>query len=189
VLFPPTSPFQPVAPGERAAARRRLGLAEGKLVAGYLGGNDPRKGFARVVELAATGSLEVLVAGPRLDGVVVPGGHVLGYVDPDHVIEASDVLLAPALFEAAGVAVGQALSRGVPVVVGPANGWAGPVARHGAGVVLGDLGALADAVVAAAQAGPEACREAAAEVSQGRQAVELINLYERVAGDRAPHAR
>ena len=63
--------------------------------------------------------LEVLVAGPRLDGVVVPGGHVLGYVDPDQVIEASDVLLAPALFEAAGVAVGQALSRGVPVVVGP----------------------------------------------------------------------
>ena len=105
------------------------------------------------------------------------------------VIEASDVLLAPALFEAAGVAVGQALSRGVPVVVGPANGWAGPVARHGAGVVLGDIGALGDAVAQAAHAGPQACREAAAEVSQGRQAIELINLYERVAGDRALHAR
>ena len=141
-----------------------------------------------MVDLAATGSFEVLVAGPRLDGVVVPGGHVLGYVDPDQVIEASDVLLAPALFEAAGVAVGQALSRGVPVVVGPANGWAGPVARHGAGVVLGDLGALRDAVAEAAKVGPEACRAAAAEVSEDRQAVELLNLYERVRGDHATGA-
>jgi glycosyltransferase involved in cell wall biosynthesis len=188
VLFPPTPPFREVAPGDRAAARRRLGLAEGKLVAGYLGGNDPRKGFAHVIDLAATGSFEVLVAGPRLDGVVVPGGHVLGYVDPDQVIEAADVLLAPALFEAAGVAVGQALSRGVPVVVGPANGWAGPVARHGAGVVLGDLGALRDAVAEAAKVGPEACRAAAAEVSEDRQAVELLNLYERVRGDHATGA-
>jgi glycosyltransferase involved in cell wall biosynthesis len=188
VLFPPTPPFREVAPGDRAAARRRLGLAEGKLVAGYLGGNDPRKGFSHVIDLAATGSFEVLVAGPRLDGVVVPGGHVLGYVDPDQVIEASDVLLAPALFEAAGVAVGQALSRGVPVVVGPANGWAGPVARHGAGVVLGDLGALRDAVAEAAKVGPEACRAAAAEVSEDRQAVELLNLYERVRGDHATGA-
>jgi hypothetical protein len=76
----------------------------------------------------------------------------------------------------------------VPVVVGPANGWAGPVARHGAGVVVGDLGALRDAVAQAAYAGPEACREAAAEVSQGRQSIELLNLYERVAGDSAPGA-
>jgi glycosyltransferase involved in cell wall biosynthesis len=185
VLFPPTPPFHQVLSSERLSVRRRLGLAEGKIVAGYLGGNDPRKGFAAVVDLAASGNVEVLVAGPHLEGCDVPGAHVLGYVDPDEVIEASDVLLAPALFEAAGVAVGQALARGVPVVVGRANGWAGPVARHRAGVVLEDGGGLYDAVVGATHASLEACRAAAAEVSESRQAVELLALYERVCEDRA----
>ena len=185
VLFPPTPPFREVSPSDRSAARLRLGLSGEKLVAGYLGGNDPRKGFADVVELAAGGSVEVLIAGPHLDGFQVPHGHVLGYVEPDEVIEASDVLLAPALFEAAGVAVGQALARGVPVVVGRANGWAGPVARHRAGVVLDDSATLRDAVVEAARAGVEACRAAAAEVSESHQAAELLALYERVCVDPA----
>jgi hypothetical protein len=55
-------------------------------------------------------------------------------------------------------------------------------------VVLGDLGALRDAVAEAAKVGPEACRAAAAEVSEDRQAVELLNLYERVRGDHATGA-
>ncbi len=188
VLFPPTTPFREVRPSDRADARQRIGLVEGKLVAGYLGGNDARKGFAQVAKLAASGRVEVVVAGPRLDGLLVPGAHVLGYVDPDEVIEASDVLLAPALFEAAGVAVGQALARGVPVVVGPASGWAGPVARHRAGVVLDAGVVLQDAVVEAARASPEACRAAAAEVSESHQAGELFKLYARVGGDLATGA-
>ena len=185
ILFPPTPAFRGVEPLERARARRRLGLAGDKLVAGYLGGNDPRKGFAHVVALAAAGNVDVLVAGPNLESGHAPGGHVLGYVDPDDVIEAADVLLAPALFEAAGIVVGQALARGVPVVVGRANGWAGPVARHGAGVVWEGERDLEEAVLHAGRADPEACRAAAAEVSEQRQAVRLLELYERCSRDRA----
>lgn len=186
ILFPPTPEFRGVAPADRAAARHRLGLSGDRLVAGYLGGNDLRKGFAHVVDLAASGSFDLLVAGPNLEGCEVPGGSVLGYVDPDLVIEASDVVLAPAIFEAAGVAVGQALARGVPVIVGRANGWAASVVRHGAGVVwdgVGD-GRLQDAALAAARIGAGGGRAAAAEVSERRQAARLLELYRRCSHDR-----
>ena len=182
VLFPPAPSFREVTVSDRFAARGRLGLSQDALVVGYLGGNDPRKGFEHVLALANDAvdvKLDLLIAGPNLDGVAVPRGHILGYVDPDAVIEASDVIVAPALFEAAGLVVGQALARGVPVVVGIANGWAPAVTRYGAGIVWDGRSEFLDAVLAASRVGTTPCRLAVAEVSEQRQAAGLLALYER----------
>jgi glycosyltransferase involved in cell wall biosynthesis len=179
VLFPPAPAFQPVPPAERADRRRALGLSRDRFVVGYLGGDDPRKGFADVLSLAPERDIALVLAGPHLERTVVDGATVIGYVEPDRVIAACDVVVAPALFEAAGLVVGQALARGVPVVVRPANGWASAVVRCGAGVVWDGSMPLRDAVRAAGRCAPDACRAAAAEVSEDRQGQRLLSLYQR----------
>jgi glycosyltransferase involved in cell wall biosynthesis len=179
VLFPPAPAFRQVTAEERSQRRSSLGLSGERLVVGYLGGDDPRKGFADVLSLAGEQDIDLVLAGPHLERTVIDGATVVGYVEPDRVIAASDVVVAPALFEAAGLVVGQALSRGVPVVVRPANGWASAVARSGAGVVWDGAGPLRDAIRAAGRCTPESCRAAAGEVSEERQAQRLLSLYQR----------
>jgi glycosyltransferase involved in cell wall biosynthesis len=182
VTPPPAPPWRPVSTDERAAARRHFGISGERVVVGYLGGDDLRKGIAAVRALDADAQdLELLVAGPRSEHLQLRGGHAVGFQPPDRVIAASDVVLAPALFDAAPVAVLQPLARGVPVVVGAATGWAPAVARHGAGTVWRPGHDLAELVRAAAAVPPSACRAFVEEISAEQVAERLLGVYRRAA--------
>ena len=109
---------------------------------------------------------------------VVPGD--VGFVDVDAFLPACDVVVAPALFDAAPTAVTQALARGVPMVVGRASGWAAPIARAGAGVVWDGRAPLLDAVREAARAPHDACRSITETYSAARQGGRLLEVYDRV---------
>jgi glycosyltransferase involved in cell wall biosynthesis len=185
ILAPPAPPWRPVSSDHRRVARARLGLAvDGRPVVGYLGGDDPRKGVTAMIELAQDSRFHVLLAGKRSEQIDAPGASRLGYVDPDVVIEASDVVAAPALFDAAPVAVLQPLARGVPVVVRPANGWAPAVAREGAGEVWNGSTPLAAAIDGASRCSPDSCRAVIESVSPERQRGRLLAVYERVLEER-----
>jgi glycosyltransferase involved in cell wall biosynthesis len=121
--------------------------------------------------------IEPLIAGPGSDRIDVGGRPGLGFVDPDDFIEACDVVLGPAAFDSAPVAILTALSRGVPVVVSETSGWARAVERHGAGCVwrLGED--FAAAVRAAAAAPLEACAGLVAEFGEERRRELALEVY------------
>jgi glycosyltransferase involved in cell wall biosynthesis len=189
VLFPPAPPFQPPSAWERAEARAMFGVSSDGFVVGYLGGNDLRKGLRDVEHLAADGRCEVLIAGPGLERYTAPSGRSVGYVDPERLLAAVDVLAAPSLFEAVGLVVGESLARGTPVVVAPHCGWASSVRRHRAGVVWDRRVPLFEAAQIARSALPDACRAAVEEVSRRHQSDALLALYGRVTDSRAPVSR
>lgn len=192
ILAPPAPPWRPVTAAQRDAARARWGLREGGLVVGYIGGDNPRKGLAAVRSLASAPGITLLAAGPGSKRLDWPGARRLGFVDPDELHEACDVVVSPSVFDSAPVAVLQALARGVPVVISPTTGWAAAVARHGAGVVWDGDGDLADAVRAAQGVPAEACRAVAEEFSERSLAERVHEVYGRVLAtkaDRSPARR
>lgn len=180
ILPPPAPSWRPVTPEQRAAARRRWSC-NGGIVAGYMGGNDPRKGLAAAQALAAEPDLAPLIAGPGTEKTQTGGRRGLGFVEPDAFIEACDVFLGPASFDSAPVAVLQALSRGIPVAVSETSGWARAVEHHGAGAVWRAGTPFADAVRRAARADATACRAVAAEFSAEALRERVVALYADVA--------
>jgi glycosyltransferase involved in cell wall biosynthesis len=192
VLPPPAPAWRPVTYSERSAARQRWQVPGDRLVVGYLGGDDHRKGIADVARLAGTGDVFVLAAGHGTDKLAWSGGRGLGFVDPNTVLEASDVIVAPALFDAAPVAVLEAVARGIPAVVGKATGWAEPLARAGAGVVWNG-GELLGAVRQATGCDRDACRRFSEEFSAAALRRRLWDCYtevfsQRPRGGRGPSA-
>lgn len=177
ILPPPSPPWQPFGADEREAARSRLHMRPDTLVAGYVGGDDPRKGFAHLAQLEGQPGVELLLAGPGSEQMRFAGRSGLGFVDVDALYRACDVVVAPAAFDSAPVAVLQAVARGVPVVVSRGSGWASAVQRHGAGVVWDGVQPLAAAVVAAAACGRAGCRQLTAELSPDRQRRRLLDVY------------
>jgi glycosyltransferase involved in cell wall biosynthesis len=165
ILAPPAPPWRPVTAEQRAAARRRWDVRGGDLVVGYIGGDNPRKGLAAVRPLASAPGITLLAAGPGSERLDWPGARRLGFVDPDDFHEASDVVVAPSVFDSAPVAVLHALARGVPVVVSPTTGWAPAVARHGGGAVWDGDRELAETAGEAAASPAEACRAVVEEFS------------------------
>ena len=131
ILSPPAPPWRPVARAEREAARAQYGVRGDAVVAGYVGGSDPRKGYVHLAQLDGRDDVELLLAGPGSERLRSGGRPGLGFVDVDAMYAACDVVVAPAAFDSAPVAVLQAVARGVPVVVTPTCGWAGAVGRHG----------------------------------------------------------
>ncbi len=177
-ILAPTAPgWRPVEAHERTAARAQYGVAGDRLVVGYLGGDDRRKGVDDVEPLAAVGDFELLVAGKGAERLAWPGAKSLGFVDADRFVAACDVVVAPALFDAAPVAVLQPLARGVPVVVREASGWAPAIRRHAAGVVWDGREPLAEAVRRASRIPPEGGRAVVAEVGDGPQRERLLRTY------------
>jgi glycosyltransferase involved in cell wall biosynthesis len=181
ILSPPAPPWRPVSPRERDAARERFGVRPDAIVAGYVGGSDPRKGHAHLAGLEGRDDIQLLPAGPGSERLRFGGRPGLGFVDVDALYAACDVVVAPAVFDSAPVAVLQAVARGIPVVLSPASGWAAAVARHRAGVVWGGDESLASAVVAAARGGTAGCKDLTAEFSSDRQRDRLLDVYERIA--------
>jgi glycosyltransferase involved in cell wall biosynthesis len=186
IFSPPAPPWQPPPAEERAHARAALGVPEGALVTGYLGGNDPRKGFEDVLTLASESDMHLLFAGPGSERIKVNGRPGLGFVDVASFLSACDVLAAPARFDSAPVAVLQSLARGVPVVTGAASGWARAIERHRCGVVWrGGSMPLADACRLAAGTPAQHCRGLVEELAPARQREALLGAYEQILARRA----
>ena len=134
--------FGPVDAAERAASRERLRLpADGRLAlfVGALG--DRRKGFDTLfeawrklcetpdwdVDLVVTGTGAELPAWRARAAAEIPGNRVrfLGFrKDMPAVFAACDLLIHPARYEAYGLAVHEALCRGVPAMVSTSAGVA-----------------------------------------------------------------
>lgn len=148
-LPPPAPVWRPVQANERTSARRERGVPERALVVGFLGGDDPRKGIRAVIGLEREADMHLLLAGRGSERLRTHSGQGLGHVDVDAFLPACDVVVAPALFDAAPVAVLQSLARDIPVVVRPPNGWARAIERDRAGVVWSGESSLADAIRAA----------------------------------------
>lgn len=188
ILPPPSPPWRPFSADERAAARSRLCVRRDAIVAGYVGGSDPRKGYVHLAQLDGEPGIELLPAGPGSEQMRFGGRSGLGFVDVDALYGACDVVLAPAVFDSAPVAVLQAVARGVPVVVSRGSGWASAVRRHGAGFVWDGVQPFAAAVVAAAACGPAGCQRLTAELSPERQRQRLLNVYTSILGVRRQSA-
>ena len=134
--------FGPVTIPERQAARRDLGIADGRLVAMFVGAlGDRRKGFDVLFD-----AWRDLVRDPRWDVDLLVAGaggerdawmhratergvqdriHFLGFrPDIQHVMAAVDLLVHPARYEPYGLGIQEALCRGIPALVSEACGIA-----------------------------------------------------------------
>jgi hypothetical protein len=169
VTGPVAPPWDPV---DRVPGRR--------IVVGYAGGDDARKGVDAVRSLGGEDDIELVVAGPHAERIDIPAARVDGWVDVCAFAATVDVIVAPSLFDAVPFAALQALSRGTPVVVGPATGVADAVRRHGAGVVWDATGSLADAVRAAARVERNRCERVIGEFGADAQRQALLAVYERL---------
>ena len=134
--------FGPIAPEERDRARQALGIAKGRRVALFVGAlGDRRKGFATVfdawrslcarsdwdADLVVAGTGAELPAWRARAAEVLPEGRVkfLGFRrDMPAVVAACDLFVHPALYEAYGLAVHEALCRGLPALVSASAGVA-----------------------------------------------------------------
>jgi glycosyltransferase involved in cell wall biosynthesis len=179
------------APGDRGAARARLGVpADGPLVAA-VGGLTERKNpltllqaFARVRARRPEARLALVGDGP-LAGAVDAGARRLGLADavlrPGAVphaqvadwVTAADTLALVSRVEPLGIAALEALAAGRPVVATAVGGAREVVPDPGAGRVVdpADPGAIAAALLAVLDdpPSPEACRRAAEPHSLERQ--------------------
>jgi glycosyltransferase involved in cell wall biosynthesis len=134
--------FGPIEPDERERARGRLSLPDGRLVALFVGAlGDRRKNFDTLfdawrtlcastdwdVDLIVAGSGAELPAWKARAASQLGRGRIefLGYHDDvASLLAASDILIHPARYEPYGLAVHEALSRGIPAFVGSDAGVA-----------------------------------------------------------------
>jgi glycosyltransferase involved in cell wall biosynthesis len=184
ILAPPAPPWNPPTPAERAAARAAFGVEGDALVAGYVGGSDPRKGYFHLEPLATAPDLRLLAAGPGSERLQFGGRPGLGFVDVQQFYAACDVVVAPALFDSAPVAMLQAVARGVPAATTASSGWAKALERTGAGVVWDGRTPLLEAVRAAARGEPDARRRFTEEFSERNQRSALLEAFDLVAAAR-----
>ena len=134
--------FGTITPDERARARRSLSLPDGRLTALFVGAlGDRRKNFDTLFDAwrslcrSTAWDVDLLVAGA---GAELPAwkaraasqlaqGRIqfLGYHDDvASLMAASDVLIHPARYEPYGLAVHEAVSRGIPAIVSASAGVA-----------------------------------------------------------------
>ncbi len=103
------------APRDRTEARDRLGLARAGRYALFVGRLEHGKGSDLLVEGAARGGYELLVAGPT----GAPGTRHLGILAPEALSDAyaaSDCVLFPSRYEACSLVVLEALACGRPLL-------------------------------------------------------------------------
>jgi glycosyltransferase involved in cell wall biosynthesis len=144
---------------------------------GYFGGADERKGLSKVLQLALDARYVILGAGPRSETLRFGDRGGLGYVDVREVLAACDVVVAPTIFDAAPVAVLQAVAAGLPVVTGGDSGWAGPLCRFRAGAVCDAMTPLAAVIPGALPGSPRAARAFTEQYSYGSLKQRLADLW------------
>jgi glycosyltransferase involved in cell wall biosynthesis len=154
--------FGPVDDLERARARQSLGLPADRLFALFVGAlGDRRKGFDTLfdawrslcergdwdVDLVVVGTGAELEAWQERAGRTLPAGRVrfLGFRrDMPLVLAACDLLIHPARYEAYGLAVHEALCRGVPALVSSHAGVAERYPFELRSLLLGDPDSAAE---------------------------------------------
>jgi glycosyltransferase involved in cell wall biosynthesis len=122
-------------PDERVQARRRLSLPDGRLTALFVGAlGDRRKNFDTVFDAwrtlcgSADWDVDLIVAGTGAElpawrsraAEQIPRGRIEFldfHADVASLLAAGDVLIHPARYEPYGLAVHEALSRGIPAFV------------------------------------------------------------------------
>jgi glycosyltransferase involved in cell wall biosynthesis len=150
------SRFGPVDAGERASSRSALGLAADRRCALFVGAlGDRRKGFDTIfdawrtlcanpewdVDLVVVGSGAELPDWQRRAAHELTEGRVrfLGFrKDMPTVFAACDLLIHPARYEAYGLAVHEALCRGLPALVSASAGVAERYPSDLAGLLIHD---------------------------------------------------
>jgi glycosyltransferase involved in cell wall biosynthesis len=135
------SRFDPAPPASRDAARAALGVPAGRRVALFVGAlGDRRKGFDAVFEAmvspgSAAWGADLFVAGEgrelsawrqrAIDSGLAGRVHFLGFRQDVHaLLDAADVLVHPARYEAYGLSVHEAICSGVPAIVSAGAGVA-----------------------------------------------------------------
>jgi D-inositol-3-phosphate glycosyltransferase len=134
-----TTLFRPPLDGEREALRREFGWDDTPRVL-FVGRLVAKKGIdaALAATAAAEGSFRLVVAGPGpLQPQGVPGVDVLGPIPSERVAElyrAADALLLPSRGEGFPVAVQEAMTSGLPVVMSDDPSYAPHLDGAGLGV-------------------------------------------------------
>ena len=190
-------------PTRRARAREALGVADGEVVALYVGELEGRKG-----PLAAIDAVEAARArGAPLVLLIAGGGPLTAQVsaragesvrplgrrdDVADLYAAADLFVLPSQREGMPMALLEAMSHGLAPVVSDAPGIAEAVGAAGAVVPAGDVSALRDQLARlAADAGARARLGATArdrvrdELSAERFLARMRELYELVVRERA----
>ncbi|MGE0707452.1 MAG: glycosyltransferase [Planctomycetota bacterium] len=185
----------------RAAARARFDLPQDALVVGAVGRLDPQKGTLdlldawerlaprwprAVLALAGRGPLEPEVAARarRSGGRVRPLGFV---TDVPAVLDALDLFVMPSRWEGFGLALAEALARGLPAVVSAVDSLPevlGPAGRLVPPARPDRLGAALEALLRDPAARAELARQAplqAARFSLERMQERYRRLYEELA--------
>ena len=137
---------------ERAALRRELGVGEDQVLCLYLGQLEERKAPGTLVDAVesvpgARMTLALAGDGPLLEPLrarVSPAVRVLGFRDdPERLLAAADIFVMPSSREGLSLAVLEAMSHSLAVVV--SDGAGNPEAVGDAGIVFpaGDSAALA----------------------------------------------
>ncbi len=145
--------WSPPGPSRRDAMRRKWCRDPLRPMVAFVGalGHDTNKGLDRL--LGAWGRLnaggwsgELVVAGPgdtrrwqraaqAAGGTVRIAGHT---ADVDEILDSADVMVSPVAYEAYGLAVHEAICRGVPAIVSRAAGVAERLPGDLAELLLGD---------------------------------------------------
>jgi glycosyltransferase involved in cell wall biosynthesis len=139
-----TALFRPSAgAGERALARKRLGLPADRVLVLFVGRPVPKKGYDLLLRAAGPGR-ELVVAGEP--GPAAPGVHQLGPLPPERLAEAyraCDVFALPSTAEGFPLTVQEAMASGLPVVTTDDPGYAPyGLDREGVALLPRDAGAL-----------------------------------------------
>ena len=108
-------------PGDRAAARKRLGLARDGRYALFVGRFEHRKGADLVPEACRRAGFELLVAGQDAPASAVALG-TLAPADLRYAYRAADCVAFPTRYEGFGYVTVEGLACGVPVITTPV-GW------------------------------------------------------------------
>ena len=143
---------------ERAAARRRLDLGEDILVVLYLGALEeakhPLDAVTAVAKAAGRGAPVVLLVagdGPLAGEVAAQGGgavRALGFEpDPSRLLAAADVFVMPSEREGLALALLEAMAHGLAIVTSDGSGNPNAIGDAGLLCRVGDVDALAGALV------------------------------------------
>jgi glycosyltransferase involved in cell wall biosynthesis len=186
-----TELFHPARPGERRAARVRLGLPGDRAVVLFAGRLVEKKGIPLVAEASRRmPSTHFLVVGdgPLAGVLAAAGGNVTRrrFVEASEMpgcYQAADCLLLPSHGEGLPLVVQEAMACGLPVIVSEDEGYAEPLIR--AGVAAGAsrtpealVARLVEVLAGARSLGGRAREHAETEWSAAMMAARYLALLE-----------
>jgi UDP-glucose:(heptosyl)LPS alpha-1,3-glucosyltransferase len=177
----------------RGLVRAELGIAEGELVALFVGGDWQRKGLAVAIEAAGQAGWTLLVMGAGdaeqyADAVHSSGApvHFLGVTnDPARVFSSADAFVLPSSYEGFALVAIEAAASGLPLLVTDATGAAELALAGGGRVLPRESDAFADALRQLGRDTPlrERMGRAARDAASALAWANIVDRYEEVYGD------